>query len=63
MVLEMEKQMRALNDRMSRTLAADEEAASVDTFFVDPFRSMRSSKMDGIISRQHGAAALKQGKV
>jgi hypothetical protein len=32
------KQMRALNDRMSRMLAADEEAAPVDTFFVDPFR-------------------------
>ena len=38
MVLEMEKQMRALNERMSRMLAADEEAAPVDTFFVDPFR-------------------------
>ena len=38
MVLEMEKQMHALNDRMSQILAADEEAAPVDAFFVDPFR-------------------------
>jgi hypothetical protein len=38
MVLEMEKPMRTLNERMSRMLAADKEAAPVDTFFVDPFR-------------------------
>jgi len=50
MVLEMEKQMRALNERMSRMLAADEEAAPVDTFFVDPFRRCLI-EMGGIISR------------
>lgn len=39
MVLEMEKQMRALNERMSRMLAADEEALRLTRFslvrFVD----------------------------
>ena len=52
MVLDMERQMRSLNDRMSRMLAADEEAAGVqvDTFFVDPVVDALID-MGGILSR------------
>ena len=61
MVLEMEKQMRALNERMSRMLAADEEAAPVDTFFVGPFRRCAQPKWVAslAVARRSGVEARK----
>ena len=52
MVLDMERQMRALNERMSRMLAADEDTAgaAVDPFFVDPVVDALI-EMGGILSR------------
>jgi hypothetical protein len=50
MVLQMEKEMRALNDRMSRMLAAEEEVAGVDPYFTDPVIDALI-EMGGIISR------------
>jgi hypothetical protein len=50
MVLEMEKQRRAHNDRMSRMLAADEEAVPVGTCFVGPFHRCDQPKRMALLA-------------
>jgi hypothetical protein len=61
MVLEMEKQMRRLNERINGLLAAAEEEATVDTFFMDPVVDALI-EMGGIISRSTAERRWSKGK-